>query len=95
LYIEKIGLRGFLYDTKVLGIDSLACRYGFFREISQHVIIGCPLQGIVLLRKTLFKQSGMDYDWLLSSAKSARRLASWWLKERVLEQFWLANELIR
>jgi hypothetical protein len=37
----------------------------------------------------------LDFKVLLITVEGVRKVTWWWLRQRILEQFWLAEELIR
>jgi hypothetical protein len=70
----------------------VACSRGYERERPKHVTIFCPRYHDS--REQLRINGRLDFSELLTTAEGVRKVTRWWLRRRVLEQFWLAEELI-
>jgi hypothetical protein len=87
----KIGLKDFLHKTGVPDMTSAAC--GHKRETPEHVSIFCSLHQDT--REQLRINGRLpDFDALVTTAEGFKRVTRWWLRRRILEQSWLADELI-
>jgi hypothetical protein len=88
----KIGLRDFLHNIGVPEVTSAACTCGHERETPKHVTIFCPLYQDT--RDQLRVNGRLDFEALLTTVEGVKRVTRWWLRRRILGQFWLAEELI-
>jgi Reverse transcriptase (RNA-dependent DNA polymerase)/Endonuclease-reverse transcriptase len=95
LYTGKIGLKGFLYNAKVPGIDNPTCECGYAREEPRHVTKYCPTRANIGLGRDILKhRNQIDFNYLLTTGLGVKVLTRWWLRSGILKQFQLANELI-
>jgi hypothetical protein len=85
----KIGLRDFLHNIGVPEVTSAAC--GHERETPKHVTIFCPLYQDT--RDQLRVNGRSDFEALLTTVEGVKKVTKWWLRRRILGQFWLAEEL--
>ena len=88
----RIGLAAFLNKARVPNFPSPICQCGQAEETASHIIAYCPRfaeqrQGLAV--------GHPDIKKLVSTAKGAQRLARWFLRLRVLPQFYYAEELLR
>jgi hypothetical protein len=84
--------QNFLHKIGVPDVTSAACARGYERETSEHVTIFCPLHQDT--REQLRINGRLDFGALVTTAEGVKRFTRWWLRRRILEQFWLADELI-
>lgn len=93
LYTGVTGLRSFLHRIRVPGLESPACACGYRSETVEHIITHC--ERFSAQRRSLISRFGPVFvrEWL-HDAERSRALTRWWLNERILHQFHLANDLI-
>jgi hypothetical protein len=84
----KVGLRDFLHNIGVPEVSTC----GHERETPKHVTIFCPLYQDT--RDQLRVNGRLDFEGLLMTVERVKKATKWWLRRRILGQFWLAEELI-
>ena len=89
----KIGLADFLHGIGVPEVASPACACGHERETARHTTVFCPEYRAT--RNQLLIDGGLDFKRLLTEKEGVSKLARWWIRSGRLNQFRLANELIR
>lgn len=91
----RIGLACFLNKARVPEFPSPMCQCGQAEETASHIIAFCPR--FSEQRRQLTDQSGdrLHVKALVDSAEGAKRLVRWFLRLRILAQFYLAEELLR
>jgi hypothetical protein len=65
---------------------------GYERETPKYVTVFCLRYHDS--REQLRINGRLGFSELLTTAEGVRKVTRWWLRRRVLEQFWLAEELI-
>lgn len=91
LRTEVIGLNGWLASINVPGIDA-RCRCGWTTQTVPHVLKICPLHSTS--RVDLVRVTGTeDTRELLSTPENAQATARWFIRQGILEQFKLAQEI--
>ena len=87
---EKIGLRSFLFDRKVPDIASPICQCMQGRQTAKHLLIFCPRYP----KDSLRDEGGtLDYNALTGNFKGLRKVAKWFLRNNILDQFRVARDL--
>jgi hypothetical protein len=90
----RIGLAAFLNKARVPEFPSPMCQCGQASETAKHVIAHCP-RFTEVRRDLRDPRTGlMDIKSLVSEVEGAKRLARWFLRLRILPQFFLAEELL-
>ena len=87
---EKIGLRNFLFARKVPDVASPICQCLQGRQTAKHLLIFCPRYPKDSLRDDC---GTLDYNALTNNLKDLRKIAKWFLRNNILEQFRVAREL--
>jgi hypothetical protein len=87
---EKVGLRSFLYERRVPDVDSPTCQCLGGRQTARHIVLNCPRYPKDVLRNAC---GTLDYRTLTNSPNGLRKIAKWFLKFDILEQFRTARTL--
>jgi hypothetical protein len=88
----KIGLADFLHRIAVPEATT-ACACGYERETARHTTVFCPRYRAT--RNQLLIDGRLDFKRLLTEKEGVSKLTRWWLRSGKLNQFQLANELIK
>jgi len=70
-----------------------ACACGYERETARHTTVFCPRYRAT--RNQLLIDGRLDFKRLLTEKEGVSKLTRWWIRSGKLNQFQLANELIK
>ena len=70
-----------------------ACACGYERETARHTTVFCPRYRAT--RNQLLIDGRLDFKRLLTAKEGVSKLTRWWIRSGKLNQFQLANELIK
>ena len=89
-----IGLKKFLFECRVPGIDSSMWECGGGEETAQHIAMLCPLESSK--RHVLWDDHGRQQTWntLIGKEMPAKQLSRWLIESERIPQFTLARKLL-
>lgn len=94
IWTGKIGLAKFLYQQGVPGVTTPMCDCGWSEQTARHITVHC--RQFQEARIELQDQCGVvNFSKLMGNAQGVYQLTRWWLQQRILPQFHLADNLFQ